>query len=137
MLQRVSVIKPTRLVTNVNRYINHEARAYLSTKPTSQEDTVKASAVYKRLGIELSDPELMTQSITHKSFAHATVPTNERLGALGRTFLELHVTEQNWDKTKSNDTLKASVSHSLRMDTLAKIARSMGVDEAMRWKSPS
>ncbi|KAI8600580.1 ribonuclease-III-like-domain-containing protein [Dissophora ornata] len=118
--------------------INYEARAYMSNNTsTSQEDSAKVSAVYKRFGVDLSDSSLMTQAITHKSFAHGSVPTNEKLGHLGRTFLELHVTEQKWDKVNSNKTLRSSVAHSIATDKLAKVARSMGVDEIMRWKSPS
>ncbi|KAG0361114.1 hypothetical protein BG005_009101, partial [Podila minutissima] len=54
-----------------------------------------------------------------------------------RTFLELHVTEQKWDKTKSNKTLRSSVAYSINSEKLAKIARSNGVDEVLRWKAPS
>ncbi|KAF9363589.1 hypothetical protein BGX34_003750 [Mortierella sp. NVP85] len=79
----------------------------------------------------------MTQSITHKSFSHGSVPTNERLGYLGRTVLELHVTQQKWDKVNSKKTLRSLVDTSISADKLAKIGRSMGVDEVMRWKSPS
>ncbi|KAG0300997.1 hypothetical protein BGZ98_008706 [Dissophora globulifera] len=103
----------------------------------SKEGSEKLSTVYKRLGVDLSDASLMAQAITHKSFAHASVPTNEKLGQLGRTFLELHVTEQKWDKVKSNQTLRSSISHAIAADKLAKVARSLGVDEVMRWKSPS
>ncbi|KAF9359612.1 hypothetical protein BGX26_011948 [Mortierella sp. AD094] len=133
MLQRVSVFKPARLANNISRCINYEARAYT----TNTEDAAKVNAVYKRLGVELSDPSLMTQAITHKSFAHGSVPTNEKLGYLGRTFLELHITEQKWDKVNSNKTLRATVSHALSSDKLTKVGRSLGVDEVMRWKSPS
>ncbi|KAG0262707.1 hypothetical protein BG011_009837 [Mortierella polycephala] len=134
MLQRVSALRPVRSATSVSRCINNEARAYNST---STDDSAKVSAVYKRLGVDISDSSLMTQAVTHKSFAHGAVPTNEKLGHLGRTFLELHVTERSWERVKSNKTLRASVSHSLGSEKLAKVARSMGVDEIMRWKSPS
>ncbi|KAF9432651.1 hypothetical protein BGZ76_010505 [Entomortierella beljakovae] len=136
MLQRVSAFKPARLVSSVNRCLNNETRAFLSTSSVSA-DAAKVGAVYERLGVNLSDPSLMTQSVTHKSFAHGSVPTNETLGYLGRTFLELHITEQKWDKVKSDKTLKASVAHSMSTDKLTKIARTFGVDEVMRWKSPS
>ncbi|KAF9115778.1 hypothetical protein BGX27_006389 [Mortierella sp. AM989] len=135
MLQRVSAFKPARLINNVSRCINYETRAYMSSNTT--EDAAKVSAVYKRLGVDLSDSSLMTQSITHKSFSHGSVPTNEKLGYLGRTFLELHITEQKWDKVNSNRTLKGSVSRAISSDKLSKVARSLGVDEVLRWKSPS
>lgn len=51
--------------------------------------------------------------------------------------MELHVTEQKWDKTKSNKTLRSSVAYSINSEKLAKIARSNGVDEVLRWKAPS
>ncbi|KAG0346115.1 hypothetical protein BG004_002404 [Podila humilis] len=136
MLRRVSNLKPARLAINMSRCINYEARAYLSSTSEDQS-SAKVNEVYKNLGLDLSDSALKTQAITHKSFAHGSVPTNERLGLLGRTFLEMHVTEQKWDKVKSNKTLTASVSHSLSSEKLAKVARSNGVDQVMRWKSPS
>lgn len=49
----------------------------------------------------------------------------------------MHVTEQKWDKVKSNRTLRSSVAHATATDKLAKVARSMGVDEVMRWKAAS
>lgn len=49
----------------------------------------------------------------------------------------MHVTEQKWDKVKSNRTLRSSVAHVIANDKLAKVARSMGVDEVMRWKAAS
>lgn len=64
--------------------IQYEARAYLSNTSTTQDSSAKVGAVYKRLGVDLSDSSLMTQSITHKSFSHGSVPTNERLGYLGK-----------------------------------------------------
>ncbi|KAF9291932.1 hypothetical protein BGZ88_006650 [Linnemannia elongata] len=133
MLQRVSAIKPIRLANTISRCATYEVRAY----STSGDDSAKVSAVYKRLGVDLSDASLMTQSITHKSFSHGSLPTNEKLGYLGRTFLQMHVTEQKWDKVKSNRTLRSSVAHATATDKLAKVARSMGVDEVMRWKAAS
>ncbi|KAF9133097.1 hypothetical protein BGX30_012417 [Mortierella sp. GBA39] len=133
MLQRVSAIKPVRLANTITRCATYEVRAY----STSGDDSAKVSAVYKRLGVDLSDASLMTQSITHKSFSHGSLPTNEKLGYLGRTFLQMHVTEQKWDKVKSNRILRSSVAHATASDKLAKVARSMGVDEVMRWKAAS
>ncbi|KAF9305902.1 hypothetical protein BGZ74_008360 [Mortierella antarctica] len=131
---RVTALKPARLATSVSRCINYETRAYLSN---TSDDAAKVNEVYKKLGVDLSDSGLKTQAITHKSFAHGSLPTNEKLGYLGRTFLELHVTEQKWDKTKSNKTLRSSVAYSINSEKLAKIARSNGVDEVLRWKAPS
>ncbi|KAG0310806.1 hypothetical protein BGZ97_012303 [Linnemannia gamsii] len=133
MLQRVSAIKPVRLANTIARCATYEVRAY----STLRDDSDKVSAVYKRLGVDLSDASLMTQSITHKSFSHGSLPTNEKLGYLGRTFLQMHVTEQKWDKVKSNRTLRSSVAHATATDKLAKVARSVGVDEVMRWKAAS
>ncbi|KAF9965625.1 hypothetical protein BGZ70_004422 [Mortierella alpina] len=127
MLQRVSAFKPARAASCISRCINYEARTY-----STSSDNEKVSAVYQRLGLDFSDPSLMTQSVTHKSFAHGTVPTNEKLG-----LLDLHVTERNWDKVKANKTLRSTVAMSLSSEKLAKVARSMGVNEVMRWKSPS
>jgi hypothetical protein len=60
-----------------------------------------------------------------------------RVYEIGRTFLQMHVTEQKWDKVKSNRTLRSSVAHATATDKLAKVARSVGVDEVMRWKAAS
>ncbi|KAG0243663.1 hypothetical protein BGX31_010363 [Mortierella sp. GBA43] len=137
MLQRISSFKPVRLANSVSQRVHYEARAYLSNSTTTNEDSAKVSAVYKRLGVDISDPSLMTQSITHKSYSHASVPTNERLSHLGRAFLELHVTERKWDKVSSNKVLRSSVATAITSDKLAKVARSLGIDQVMRWKSPT
>ncbi|GJJ69059.1 large subunit ribosomal protein L15 [Entomortierella parvispora] len=134
---RLTVLKPARLATtNITRCINYESRAFLSTK-NSNQDAQKIAQVYERLGFGLSDSNLMTQAVTHKSFAHGSLPTNEKLSYLGRQFLEMHVAEKNWDRVKSNKTLKANISHSLGSEKLAKVAKSMGINEVMRWKPNS
>lgn len=61
--------------------INYETRAYLSN---TSDDSSKVNEVYKKLGVDLSDSALKTQAITHKSFAHGSLPTNEKLGYLGK-----------------------------------------------------
>ncbi|KAF9987819.1 hypothetical protein BGZ65_001673 [Modicella reniformis] len=137
MLQRMSSFKPVRLANTVSQRINFETRAYLSNNSTTQDNSSEVGAVYKRLGVDLSDASLMTQAITHKSFSHGSVPTNERLGHLGRAFLELYITERKWDKVNSNKVLRSTVSLEITSDKLAKVARSMGIDEIMRWKSRS
>ena len=63
--------------------INYESRAFLSTD-NSSNDVEKITKVYERLGFGLSDSKLMTQAVTHKSFAHGSVPTNEKLSYLGK-----------------------------------------------------
>ncbi|KAG0336683.1 hypothetical protein BG005_004256, partial [Podila minutissima] len=77
---RVTALKPARLATSVSRCINYETRAYLSN---TSDDAAKVNEVYKKLGVDLSDSGLKTQAITHKSFAHGSLPTNEKLGYLG------------------------------------------------------
>lgn len=64
-----------------NLGINYETRAYLSN---TSDDASKVNEVYKKLGVDLSDSGLKTQAITHKSFAHGSLPTNEKLGYLGK-----------------------------------------------------
>lgn len=55
----------------------------------------------------------------------------------GRAFLELHVTERKWDKVKTKKVLRSSVAIAISPNKLAELARSFGIDEVMRWKSPS
>ncbi|KAF9586700.1 hypothetical protein BGW38_008623 [Lunasporangiospora selenospora] len=139
MLQRVRVINPSC----ISRCIHSGVRTYATARPSAPppqptaEETAKVNSVYQRMGVDLSDAELMTQAVTHKSFAHGSVPTNERLTHLGRTFLEMHLAEKKWDTVKSTKTLRSSIAHVLKAEKMAKVARSMGVDEVMRWKSPS
>ncbi|KAF9164369.1 hypothetical protein DFQ27_001868 [Actinomortierella ambigua] len=132
MLRVLSVVRPLRA--------NYEARALFTTgvNPSeASEDSKRVGEVYSRFGIQLSDPSLMTQSITHKSFKHGSLPTNEKLSYLGRTFLEMHITERKWDKVKSKPTLQSTIADGVAVSKLAGVARENGVDKVLRWKAAS
>ncbi|KAG0230145.1 hypothetical protein BGW42_001132 [Actinomortierella wolfii] len=132
MLRILSIARPLRA--------NYEARAFFTTgvnASEASEDVKKVGEVYSRFGVQLSDPALMTQSITHKSYKHGSLPTNEKLSYLGRTFLELHIAERKWDKVKSNPKLKATIADGVAVDKLAGVARENGVDQVLRWKAAS
>jgi dsRNA-specific ribonuclease len=46
-------------------------------------------------------PNVLTQALTHKSYKHGKVPSNERLQYVGRRSLEFFAMEANMDKAKS------------------------------------
>lgn len=50
----------------------------------------------------------MTQALTHKSFKHGKVPSNERLHYVGRRSLEFFALEANMSKTNVNE-LKSAI----------------------------
>jgi dsRNA-specific ribonuclease len=55
-------------------------------------------------------PSVLTQALTHKSFKHGKVPSNERLQFVGHRSLEFFAMEANMEKIKSVGELKKAVS---------------------------
>ncbi|SCV04083.1 LAMI_0H13278g1_1 [Lachancea mirantina] len=60
---------------------------YSEIKPDQYHNKVRSRLNLEKYGIYLPD-ELIVQCFTHKSFAHGSMPYNEKLAALGAQFLK-------------------------------------------------
>ncbi|KAL0089891.1 ribonuclease-III-like-domain-containing protein [Phycomyces blakesleeanus] len=74
----------------------YKARMMLHTSPVlgvEHQSTLSSEEISKKLGIDFQTTNIIQQALTHKSFKHGRVPTNERLLLLGRRTIEFMVTE--------------------------------------------
>lgn len=73
----------------------HFSRALLNEKSTSPSFNTQTVAAQFNLS-----PNVLTQALTHKSYKHGKVPSNERLEYVGRRSLEFFTMEANMGKTE-------------------------------------
>ncbi|KAI9594207.1 ribonuclease III domain-containing protein [Syncephalis fuscata] len=93
-----------------------------------------------RLGLGDIDPQVLLQAVTHKSFAHGRVATNERLEFLGKIESNgLFVTEHLHLKypVLPSETISDALQAYAGRTTLAIIGKEIGVARVMRWKVAS
>ncbi|GAA5807945.1 hypothetical protein MFLAVUS_001325 [Mucor flavus] len=77
----------------VQRRSIHLTRALFHEKAASPSFNTKSVAEQLNLS-----PNVLTQALTHKSFKHGKVPSNERLHYVGRRSLEFFALEANMSK---------------------------------------
>jgi len=92
--------------------------------------------VAAHLGLDFSDPSLLIQTFTHKSYKHGSVPTNERLEMLGRRVLEFYVTDRV-DREKPEGDLSVLVKPYLNYIELTRMGKTMGLEKVVRYTLPS
>ncbi|ORZ33573.1 ribonuclease III domain-containing protein [Catenaria anguillulae PL171] len=113
----------------------------LSTESQSPSTPAKLSAAQNafvaRSGLAFSSPDTLLQALTHKTFEHGKVPTNERLEFLGQQALGLYVTEFVHSKYPNipADTLRDAVTAYTSNASLSLLGKSLGVQDVMRWKA--
>lgn len=83
----------------------HISRSLLAEKSASS--TFNAQSMAEQFNLT---PSVLTQALTHKSFKHGKVPSNERLQFVGHRSLEFFAMEVNMEKIKSVGELKKAVS---------------------------
>ncbi|KAI7894701.1 ribonuclease-III-like-domain-containing protein [Mucor mucedo] len=86
------MLKNTSLMT-VQRRSMHWSRALFMEKASSPSFNTKSVADQLSLS-----PSVLTQALTHKSFKHGKVPSNERLQYVGHRSLEFFALEANMNK---------------------------------------
>ncbi|KAI8147656.1 ribonuclease III domain-containing protein [Fennellomyces sp. T-0311] len=84
-------------------------------KAVSAEFNVDSAS--QRLGVSFTTPDILQRALTHKSFEHGQVPSNERLQYLGNRVLGLFATET---AVKSNASdVEEQVRQQISADNLA------------------
>lgn len=89
-------------IVQQSRRFLHMTRTMLAEKSISPSFNIQSAAEKFNLS-----PNVFTQALTHKSYKHGKVPSNERLQYLGRRSLEFFAVEAN--KTKSVEELQKAV----------------------------
>ncbi len=87
-----------------------------------------------RLGHGFGRPELLLRALTHASIGSATRPDNQRLEFLGDRVLGLVIAEAllEADKGATEGQLAPRFNALVRRETLAEVARELGLGEVMR-----
>ncbi|WP_287155529.1 ribonuclease III [Candidatus Solincola tengchongensis] len=91
--------------------------------------------VEELLGVTFRDPKLLSQALTHRSYAHEasleTGETNERLEFLGDAVLDLVISDHLFRHYRDLDEGKLTRirSYLVNMGSLAELAREMGLGE--------
>ncbi|KAI9264270.1 ribonuclease III domain-containing protein [Phascolomyces articulosus] len=80
------------LRTIIGRQSFHSSAITRVEKKASPE--FSAESVSQRLGVSFITPDILQRALTHKSFKHGSIPTNERLTALGGRVISLFATEK-------------------------------------------
>jgi|YelNatPaOPRAMG01_1025707.scaffolds.fasta_scaffold02371_1 ribonuclease-3 len=95
----------------------------------------KRLPVEELLGVTFRDPKLLSQALTHRSYAHEasleTGETNERLEFLGDAVLDLVISDHLFRHYRDLDEGKLTRirSYLVNMGSLAELAREMGLGE--------
>ncbi len=87
-----------------------------------------------RLGHRFASPDLLMQALTHPSMSGDTRPSNQRLEFLGDRVLNLILAEALFrdDPQASEGQLAPRYNVLVRKETLAEVARQIGLGEAVR-----
>ncbi|KAI8875963.1 hypothetical protein K501DRAFT_262976 [Backusella circina FSU 941] len=112
----------------VQRRALHQSRSCLAEKVA----TFDVQSVAK--SFELS-PAVLSQALTHKSFKHGKVPSNERLQYVGRRSLEYFTVEANIN-AKATD-LQNKVRQTLDTQQLATKFDSLGLESGVQCHLPT
>jgi len=103
----------------------------------SSADTVRYPRIIDletRLGYEFKDPDLLIRAMTHSSYGDGQrkTPDNERLEFLGDRVLGLLTAGALYDySTESEGTLARRLNALVRKETCAKVARQVGLGDAL------
>lgn len=101
------------------------------------EDLPALQTFATRLGLQgFSDGRVLLQALTHKSFDHARVPTNERLEYLGKQVVSLYVGQYLHTKypTLPVSTIRDAQEAYCGIGALGRLGTELGVNRVMRWK---
>ena len=96
--------------------------------------SAELSAFSQRLGHRFDKPELLGRALTHASMSSATRPDNQRLEFLGDRVLGLVMAQAllQADSDASEGKLAPRFNAMVRKETLADVARDLGLGEVLR-----
>jgi len=119
--------KHVSLLAQQSRRTIHISRSLLAEKSASS--TFNAQSMAQQFNLT---PSVLTQALTHKSFKHGKVPSNERLQFVGHRSLEFFAMEANMEKTKSVAELKKAVSGVFEPARLATKFDALGLEAGVQ-----
>ncbi|KAF1798027.1 ribonuclease-III-like-domain-containing protein [Mucor lusitanicus] len=120
-----------RMAAQQSRRTIHITRSLLAEKSASS--TFNAQSMAQQFNLT---PTVLTQALTHKSFKHGKVPSNERLQFVGQRSLEFFAMEANMEKMKSVGELKKAVSDVFGPAHLASKFDALGLEAGVQCHLP-
>lgn len=117
------------LLSGVARRSFHCGRTLQDKKAASP--SFNAEALSQQLGVSFKTPNILQRALTHKSFEHGTVPSNERLAYLGARVLQLSACENSL--TSSSSSFKDHVSEQISLERLAKKFDGLNLTDGMQY----
>ncbi|KAJ2191499.1 Arf GTPase arl1, partial [Coemansia sp. RSA 530] len=137
MLSSVSALKAGRraFAAGVARGMASNSTAAKSSTRHISPSTY--SALEARLNITFSDPKLMEQVCTHRSFEQGRLASNDRMQWVGKRVLNLYVGEFLAAKfpNLTVEMLQDMQHANFGLASLAEVAKHFGMLPAMRWES--
>ncbi|RIA94997.1 ribonuclease III domain-containing protein [Glomus cerebriforme] len=93
------------------------------------------NAFAARMRLNFSDPKILLQAVTHKSFTDTNLPSNKRFKELGKCAIQLYITEYFHIKYPLLHTnyLKDVVNIYSRDGTLSTFGHEIGLNYVVRW----
>ncbi|KAJ8658113.1 hypothetical protein O0I10_006120 [Lichtheimia ornata] len=91
-----------------------------------------AEAVSQQLGVSFKTPNILQRALTHKSYEHGSVPSNERLAYLGARVLQLSACESGL----TSSSLQDHVQEHTNLDRLAKKFDGLNLADGMQYHVP-
>lgn len=88
-----------------------------------------AEAVSQQLGVSFKTPNILQRALTHKSYEHGSVPSNERLAYLGARVLQLSACESGL----TSSSLQDHVQEHTNLDRLAKKFDGLNLADGMQY----
>ncbi|CEP11579.1 hypothetical protein [Parasitella parasitica] len=109
----------------------HISRPLLAEKSASPDFNTQSMAEQFNLS-----PNVLTQALTHKSFKHGKVPSNERLQYVGHRSLEFFAMEANMEESMNAEQLEKAVRDVLNTAHLSSKFDALGLEAGIQCHLP-
>ncbi|KAG9302600.1 hypothetical protein G9A89_007304 [Geosiphon pyriformis] len=96
-------------------------------------ETEEYAKFAKKIDVDFTNPSVLTQAVTHRSYKHGTVPTMERLEFLGESVIQLYATEFLLDHEVQENELFERVESYIDPKILGLIGKQLGLNKLLRW----
>ncbi|KAI9312348.1 ribonuclease-III-like-domain-containing protein [Dichotomocladium elegans] len=124
------------LIFIIARRSFHSARFVQAKKAVSSSFNAENAA--QQLGISFQTPHILQQALTHKSFEHGSVPSNERLAQLGSRVIQLFATESvTSSTTNASSSLEEQVKNKTSLEVLSRNFDDLKLSDGLQFELPS
>ncbi|OMJ14833.1 Ribonuclease 3 [Smittium culicis] len=137
MLKASLILKalPQRSLISASALYSTSSKASLNSLHSQEQ----LSLLKARLDIPFNNLQILSQALTHKSFDHARVPTNERLQWIGTKVLNLYIADFLLSKYSDLSAIQLQDLHQAHFGLfkLAEFAKKFDLQNNILWNPPS